>query len=705
MALGSAVDVVTLWREWSTSLPYDIDGLVFLPLDGNGAPLKWKPPERLSIDLAVDEAQERSETGSRLFRLHVRRGLPKSKFEYVDHFDVRSEALQELRFEHFPGPRASDAGNLWRGLLEVFLPVDHVGLALWTKAGESPVCVMKSPFQPVDSLDSLASSLRQVTLDNADDDILWAAHKDQLLIRAEHESERLAFGRGNSGRSERYPAIQPCESCGLLITYHRVCFECESKTHLPASPLCSDSPLATVWIPSEWSSRAAHRIVEVIYDPAKGEFIFQRVRFDRCVANTFREVQDTLDLQHRPVRLVDVPIVHTGPYRAPNQSSSDFAAVRWTHHAIKGLLCALHAGPCIIDACAGSLGDLENWLASTRIRRVVAIERDTALVDAGRARLTATRAMKPHRFETLDVALLKDDLARPLARPLVDGATADAVFCHFAIHYVADDLATFLANIVPNLRVGASFVVTHMRGDVIRRRAPISISAPSGQLEFQAVVDASGQYADVFVASIGRTHTERIIDIEALRDAFAAHDLAFRSSINFEDLAELLPDRPYLSDAEKTFSSLYAAAIFEKQASKSKSLMRADDLRRFAQFASLESLGRFRGVCSTWCRDIDSMIRRDIFDSTQGPSDEEQLDWEKVHTSFAEIQHDFSVSLPALGTLVRLARISRRSPLLDLKDFLRNSPGYENAIRNLEASRRHLVGSGSDDDDWGVWRP
>ena len=112
------------------------------------------------------------------------------------------------------------------------------------------------------------------------------------------------------------------------------------------------------------------------------------------------------------------------------------------HLKIKGWLYRAFGGRKIIDACAGGLSDIQNWL-DAGFTSVLAIDKDKGQIDTARSRLTdLVTALEASK---LKVDLVEGDLTTPM---IIDGGPFVAVFCHFAIHYcwnTADTIRIFIA--------------------------------------------------------------------------------------------------------------------------------------------------------------------------------------------------------------------------------------------------------------------
>ena len=97
-----------------------------------------------------------------------------------------------------------------------------------------------------------------------------------------------------------------------------------------------------------------------------------------------------------------------------------------------------------------------------------------------------------------------------------------------------------------------------------------------------------------------------------------------------------------------------AAAIFEKQATTSKVMaFEKQALRHLVKFATFDSIGRLRRVCSTWRRNIDDMNGRDANKVLQD-QDIEDDDYDGLEGFIGNLPP------PALGTLLRIAGLTTR---------------------------------------------
>ena len=229
------------------------------------------------------------------------------------------------------------------------------------------------------------------------------------------------------------------------------------------------------------------------------------------------------------------------------------------HAAIKSRLYVIYGGPCIIDACAGAFHDLPHW-AAAGCRHVLAIERDTHQIEEGNARISGFN-------DDVDVGVAQLDLSVPIEWMSVNLPTkANAVFCHFAVHYFLESTETalkFLDNIIPLMADGARFVLTYMRGDAVRREAPICILNDDGEEELNVEILADGKSMRVRVASIGKPHVEWLVDLNELRGIFASRGLVFLGTLPFQDLDEF--QRHEMTVNEREMSRLYEIAVFMKK--------------------------------------------------------------------------------------------------------------------------------------------
>lgn len=253
------------------------------------------------------------------------------------------------------------------------------------------------------------------------------------------------------------------------------------------------------------------------------------------------------------------------PYRLFNDhhSWSEFKNLRIHHLQIKGWLYRAFGGRKVINACAGGLSDIQNWL-DAGFASVLAIDKDKGQIDTARSRLTDLDTAL--EASELEINLVEGDLTTPM---IIDGGPFVAVFCHFAIHYcwtTADTIRIFISNLSSGLGNNGRIVITYLRGEILLREKSIKIFNQHGELEFSAdVFEPDSSIADVFVASIGVRHSESVMLLDEIISHFKKEaGLSYVASFPFKTFANILPSGHLLSPMELEMSSLYAVAVFEK---------------------------------------------------------------------------------------------------------------------------------------------
>jgi hypothetical protein len=367
----------------------------------------------------------------------------------------------------------------------------------------------------------------------------------------------------------------------------------------------------SLWIPDSDSTWAAHNIVEALFDAQTNTLHYQRIRRDRRSANTFEQARAILKLQAKPLQLSDLTFQELNekepeksapnrliPYRTAMARQSKFQRMRSHHHTIKALLFNIFGGRTVVDACCGGLNDYHS-LVESGSKFILGIEQDAELVELGFERLLSSNKHISHANATL----VQADLSRPLDRsriphfpaaderdkppryrrvtlgcledqhrendiPQVDGSV-DAVFCNFALHYfwnTKEHTSLFLGNLVPFLRDRGLFIVTYMRPDVVRSKKRVQILNADKEVEFEANLQPNNR-ADVFVASIGKTHSESLIDEDEMMDRFSKAGMDHLVTYPFDQLRQMLPygySSIGMTDAEVEMSSFYAASVFQR---------------------------------------------------------------------------------------------------------------------------------------------
>jgi SAM-dependent methyltransferase len=484
------------------SLPYKTDGLVFTPMRGdvNLPALKWKQPTKLTLDIAVGGP--------------IKRGPMTTSF--IAYLDT----------------------EVTEGWLEPVTTASRVVLP-----SHRPFCLSED---------------------------------DPTLLRFFTEKE---------GYFAEFECDQNCP-CGTMRLSH--CLKCSSLgISSPSSPFtcqiaCVDEShyhgshkCFNVDIPNDVADWAQHGIVEVIFEGLTS-LKFIRMRRDRQHANSV-SVANTI-LKSTILGPIDISRLHfkssaeatdndqtESHYRLSTATGvhpplSEFANLRAHHCHIKGWLYRAFGGRRIIDACAGGLNDIQNWV-DAGFTSVLAIDKDEGQLITARSRLKDFR--KANKLSDIQISLVEGDLSKPMD---LNGGPFETAFCNFAVHYFCnanETIKCFLNNLASVLDDNGRFVITYLQGDKLVCEQSIKIYNRSGTLEFSADMVEAG-LAEVFVASIGIPHRESVMVFDDVLSCFKEAGFRYVASFPFQTFASVLPSGSSLSSMELEMSCLYAAAVFEK---------------------------------------------------------------------------------------------------------------------------------------------
>jgi hypothetical protein len=510
-----ASETENVW-EMAQRLLYGVDGLIFTPLcrstqTSRSPTLKWKPPDKLTIDVGLGRAVERSTTGAR------------------------------------------------------FLPY---------------------------LLDS-----------NATVGIPIAAGED---VR---HSQHVSFHIKVEGED------------------HTICL-CDLLT-------CACKPLH-LWVDGKESDWAQHQIAEVLYDKKRAELRFLRLRRNRTWANTVEEASIILRAQQSPpLKFSNLSFCESDLSRALNRDDagyrsyeareSTFKTLRLAHLKIKGLLYVWFGGKSIVDAACGGLHDFDKWVEAG-VQNVLALENDSALLAQAERRIESETQLG----QCPSVDLRRVDLSQPYCNPekAAKSTTACSVFCHFALHYFWESeqaTSTFLSNLIPMLKPGGTFVVTYMNGDILKQRRSVKILGDRGIRELEVeIVDE--HTANVFVASIGRTHSESIICASDISKRFDAAGLAHVATYSFDQLRLVLPNiEANMTSKENEMSDLYVASIFRKPLPDNEdgplASLPESATMEILSYLDIIGLGTLRSVSAGFRLVVDGMTESGLVDQGEGTLD------------------------------------------------------------------------------------
>ena len=109
--IADAADASTIWAK-AQKLPYPVDGLIFTPCCHDSTqqiPYKWKPPQQLTIDVALGN-KLRQEDEKSLFRSHLSMSTPehfKHHWPFMDSSNSALDGHAPFRFNAFDAKRSS----------------------------------------------------------------------------------------------------------------------------------------------------------------------------------------------------------------------------------------------------------------------------------------------------------------------------------------------------------------------------------------------------------------------------------------------------------------------------------------------------------------------------------------------------------------------------------------------------------------------
>jgi hypothetical protein len=274
-----------VWKM-SSSLPYPVDGLIFVPMSAKNSSskknltFKWKPTDKLTIDLAVGSAITNEPRGEVFIPyLHA----PSSRWEGGHPTSSRDLGLV---IHHGHAPFHLDCRN--RAEVCVQVEGEHYG-------DFSELLVEREETEREET----ANDIHLINVKDLD-----AINRQRKL-----ENELWLEESGNCGNEDCFctevlpsgNSVSHCILCGVLVVNtHEACLNCNGQV---ARPIIEES---SVLIPPDDSAWAAHQIIEVHFDICTATFRFIRIRRDRLVANSPKQIKYILELQLRPVGLSDL---------------------------------------------------------------------------------------------------------------------------------------------------------------------------------------------------------------------------------------------------------------------------------------------------------------------------------------------------------------------------------------------------------------
>lgn len=262
----------------------------------------------------------------------------------------------------------------------------------------------------------------------------------------------------------------------------------------------------------------------------------------------------------------------------------------------------------LVELASGEAHDYTKWSESA-FQNVIGIEKYEVAVErsyeAIRDFAQTYRGYKPRcEFIWGDMTKLifpnrdasEDEIAKErLAELLPVKYMADVVAVQFALHYAAGnelDLRRILLNISDNLQLGGYFISTFFDAEKVNALLKASKNGkangirvgPGGEQEWSWQIQRSyqpskwgatklnlGQAINVFVSSIGHSHEEFLVPMKTLTDFANEVGLEMIEVKSFESMWMNVPrtNKHYneirkMSEAEKTFSFLNQAVIFQK---------------------------------------------------------------------------------------------------------------------------------------------
>jgi hypothetical protein len=291
---------------------------------------KWKPIDKLTIDVAVGSAFT-DEPRSRTFVPYL----------YAPYYD---------------GPSWSRRSSLtsYSDLGQVHIHPEHAPFQVDCRNREVFVQVQRRDDD--DFSDLLDRDETDIHMTHAED------LEDAINRQRKQENELWLEESGNCGNEECFcsevlpsgNAVSHCILFGVLVVNtHEACLNCNGQA-LVAGQEARHLIKSSVLVPPEDSAWAAHQIIEVYFDSCTGTFRFIRIRSDRLVANSAEQIKYIVELQLRRVGLSDLSFYSEKSracdispllaYRISAKGKSEFKQLRHLHHGIKGTLYRLFGG-------------------------------------------------------------------------------------------------------------------------------------------------------------------------------------------------------------------------------------------------------------------------------------------------------------------------------------------------------------------------
>ncbi|CAE6922262.1 unnamed protein product [Symbiodinium natans] len=302
-----------------------------------------------------------------------------------------------------------------------------------------------------------------------------------------------------------------------------------------------------------------------------GRWIFQRFRADKVHANTADTVAAILELAKSPITAEDLASCmrmagnDAGYFSAASEdlrTGPQLRSLCEAHRLAKAVLHQAFSGPSVLDVGAGRLADVQLALVCAQVQELVAVDRDPQALCHGVARLEewaerekwTSRRLRlrpsggqrlPQPHSELLVSPMVADLRREDALNVLGGRQFNTICCHFAIHYLWDSeeaTAQVLRQLSRHLLPCGLLVVTYMDSEMLERtedgrlRAMALQEGPNGTVTF-SVVPGENDTAEVFVGTIGRTHSEHLVSTSALLSRFARAGFTAVCSGLLRDLA------------------------------------------------------------------------------------------------------------------------------------------------------------------------
>lgn len=260
--------------------------------------------------------------------------------------------------------------------------------------------------------------------------------------------------------------------------------------------------------------------------------------------------------------------------------NSSIKNMRKFHNHIKSKLYKKYAKKNLLEIAAGKFGDLRKWIKSD-IKNVYAIDIDKTAIDEGLIRVQQLRDQGVTKIPEIKTGVfnVKTDKWKLDAKK----NSFDTVSIMFAIHFFLespDTFERFVNNIDKYIKPKGYVMITTSDGkkvydllhsEKIQKGETLDLKKNNKTVfsikkdcECQTFAD-TGQQVAVFVESIGSYHKEYLVNFKYLIDVFLKHKYTLIQDKSFEEYYKKWDSDKKLSSAEKTFSFLNKAIVFQKK--------------------------------------------------------------------------------------------------------------------------------------------